>query len=105
MTDDRFLFDHTPDPTLPVAPSVLALRAALAEATRDHLAVPDAALERDWPWSGHSADVRYGLYRSFEAIETAGVEAARVLRDTNADRKSTRLNSSHIQKSRMPSSA
>ena len=29
----------------------------------------------------------------------------RVLKNTLADRKSTRLNSSHIQKSRMPSSA
>ena len=33
------------------------------------------------------------------------VEAAAAKGDTRADRKSTRLNSSHIQKSRMPSSA
>ena len=32
-------------------------------------------------------------------------EASRLIRDAELDRKSTRLNSSHIQKSRMPSSA
>ena len=33
------------------------------------------------------------------------VEAAKIILNTFSDRKSTRLNSSHIQKSRMPSSA
>ena len=46
-----------------------------------------------------------------EAISDAAIQAAKdVFHDdpdgeTGADRKSTRLNSSHIQKSRMPSSA
>ena len=40
------------------------------------------------------------------AAELQRIEAAgRVMNEIMADRKSTRLNSSHIQKSRMPSSA
>ena len=39
-----------------------------------------------------------GLLAQIQAGEAAGVDA-------HVDRKSTRLNSSHIQKSRMPSSA
>ena len=40
------------------------------------------------------------------ASETSGTQAHPIYRDSNGkDRKSTRLNSSHIQKSRMPSSA
>ena len=35
----------------------------------------------------------------------AGVAFSAIFQITSADRKSTRLNSSHIQKSRMPSSA
>ena len=38
-------------------------------------------------------------------IQSLGVETAIVIGGGNIDRKSTRLNSSHIQKSRMPSSA
>ena len=48
---------------------------------------------------------------SFDMVDIAGAGAIEVVRSNasslygNADRKSTRLNSSHIQKSRMPSSA
>ena len=40
-----------------------------------------------------------------EASAKPGILAARMYADAEKDRKSTRLNSSHIQKSRMPSSA
>ncbi len=86
VTDDAFLLAHTPDPTLPVAPAVRDLRAALAASTADLLAIPDSALETGWPWRDDEADVRYGLYRAIEAIEEATVERARILRDTGASR-------------------
>ena len=47
---------------------------------------------------GHVAD---GLVRVEEAMQAHNANTERALED----RKSTRLNSSHIQKSRMPSSA
>lgn len=86
MTDDAFLLAHTPGPTLPVARSVAALRNSLARATRDLLAIPDAALERGWQWRDDEADVRYGLYRCIEALEEAAVDVGRILRDTGARR-------------------
>jgi hypothetical protein len=86
MTVDAFLLAHTPDPTLPVAAAVLRLRAALAAASRDLLAIPDGALETPWSWRDDEADVRYGLYRAIEALEEATVEAARILRDSAASR-------------------
>ena len=51
VTDDAFLLAHTPGPTLPVAPAVRDLRAALAAATADLLAIPDSALETAAPLS------------------------------------------------------
>ena len=41
----------------------------------------------------------------FEVIEATTGEEAVTQAEAHVDRKSTRLNSSHIQKSRMPSSA
>ena len=48
-----------------------------------------------------------GLEPLMEALKTAGVTGPLLAPDTlgNGDRKSTRLNSSHSQQSRMPSSA
>ncbi len=86
VTADAFLLAHTPGPTLPVAPAVLDLRAALSAATSDLLAIPDSALEAGWPWRDDEADVRYGLFRAIEAIEEATAETARVLRDIGAHR-------------------
>ena len=65
-----------------------------------------------WAWelksvNSRSLDLRLRLPSGFDPIEAqlrAGL-ASRVRRGNIADRKSTRLNSSHIQKSRMPSSA
>jgi len=84
MTDDAFLLANTPGPTLSVPPGVLAIRAAITAATSDLLAIPDASLGAGWRWQDDEADIRYGLYRAFEAIEAAGAEVARVLRETGA---------------------
>ena len=50
-----------------------------------------------------------GRLKYLEDLKLAGLLPAKILRSPHAhatiDRKSTRLNSSHIQKSRMPSSA
>ena len=43
--------------------------------------------------------------RSDAGIVRQGTEKSEISAEFNIDRKSTRLNSSHIQKSRMPSSA
>lgn len=86
MSGDEFMLAHTPDPTLPVAPTVERLRVALAAATVDLLQIRDSALETDWPWRDDEADIRYGLYRLIEAIEEAGADVGRILRDTGARR-------------------
>ena len=86
MTDDAFLFAHSPEPTLTVAGAVAAMRDSLARATLDLSAIDDASLETGWRWGDDEADVRYGLYRCIEAIDETGVEVARVLRDTGAHR-------------------
>ena len=55
------------------------------------------------------ADTGYGnalnVRRTVQTYEAAGVAALHLEDQVLPDRKSTRLNSSHIQKSRMPSSA
>ena len=86
MTVDAFLLELTPEPTLEVARSVRLMRDALAAATTDLLAIPDSALETGWPWREDEADVRYGLYRTIEAVEASTVDTTRILRDTGARR-------------------
>jgi hypothetical protein len=83
---DQFLVRHTPEPGLEVAPAIVAMRRDLAVATADLLVIPDSALETGWQWRDDEADVRYGLYRAIEAIEEAGAQVARTLRDVDADR-------------------
>jgi DinB family protein len=84
MTD--YLSRHRPGPAVEVAPAVLVARAALAEATADLSAVPDASLEAAWPWRGEDADVRYGLYRIPEALEEAAANVARAQAEGNVAR-------------------
>ena len=63
--------------------------------------IPFAALPDRVHMDGHAAEV--GKVVEQLVADLAGNIVA--LDDGKADRKSTRLNSSHIQKSRMPSSA
>ena len=51
------------------------------------------------------AAVRKVVLENLQAEERLDAEARQILMEHSKDRKSTRLNSSHIQKSRMPSSA
>ena len=53
----------------------------------------------------HRQGLRDASFCSVEALRTAVLEFIAVWNRERVDRKSTRLNSSHIQKSRMPSSA
>ena len=83
-------------------------------AVRMALDVRDAvgALSAIWKKSGHTLACGLGVAQGFATIGTIGFEGrhdygtiGRVTNMAARDRKSTRLNSSHIQKSRMPSSA
>ena len=47
----------------------------------------------------------HGALRGADGLSPDAVQIAAAFHDMGIDRKSTRLNSSHIQKSRMPSSA
>ena len=81
-TADAALLRHT-DPVrarpLPVA--IRGARADLAAIVADILAIPEAALEREWAWiGGGEADVRNGIYRLHEILERAEVDASRLLR-------------------------
>ena len=60
-------------------------------------------------WLVLITSVSFGVYKNFTAIDMHTVHEKEVIEqrivDTNRDRKSTRLNSSHPLSSRMPSSA
>jgi len=80
---------YLPDvPVTPIAlhPAVPAARARVIAAARDLLAVPDAALERAWPWRDSEADVRYGFYRAYETLEAAGAAVRRALDEADTRR-------------------
>jgi hypothetical protein len=65
------------DPAVPRVPeSLRRARAGLATAAADYLAIPDAALTKQWLWDGrdHGDGVRYGIYRGAETIESAEAE-------------------------------
>jgi uncharacterized damage-inducible protein DinB len=85
---DTLLLRYTKGPTIEVAPAVQELRSALAGAVADLLAVPDAALEKPWPWRGEEADVRYGFYRLIEAIAEADAAVARALAEADGPPRS-----------------
>lgn len=80
---DSLLRDNTPGPTVPVAPVILAARAALADATSLLLAVGDGEpLERPWRWrdgEDGSTEARYAFYRCAEALDRAGIDAEAAL--------------------------
>ncbi|MBA3779315.1 MAG: DinB family protein [Chloroflexi bacterium] len=79
MTADAPLMRHTEaNPARPLPAAIHDARADLGPIVADMLAIPEAALERDWSWTGGGeADVRYGLYRPYELFERAQTEASR----------------------------
>ena len=70
---------------------------------------PPAAIWEFWvylePYSALAAGTLLTPAQQADAIKAAWVVALPLAKNLTTDRKSTRLNSSHIQKSRMPSSA
>jgi hypothetical protein len=70
---DERLVEWTPGPSIEPAPEVAPARAAVEDAARRLLRVPDDRLEAAWPWPGSTSevDVRYGYYRLFELLEEA----------------------------------
>jgi len=80
------LLDDLPFPAIDLHAAVPAARALITTAAHDLLAVPDEALERDWPWRDRVADVRYGFYHAYEVLEAAAADVRRVLDETGAHR-------------------
>jgi uncharacterized damage-inducible protein DinB len=70
-TLDDFLLKHAPAEPQPVHPTLLKARDSVRQALAELSDVPDAALEKEWRWRGAALDVRYGLYRQYEAFEDA----------------------------------
>jgi hypothetical protein len=69
---------------LPVA--IRGARADLQAIVSDILAIPESALERDWPWIGGGEEaVRYAIFRCYELLERAEVEASRTVRADGRD--------------------
>jgi hypothetical protein len=68
---DDFLVRHAPAPLQPIEPGALAARAQVRETLRALAGVADSALERPWPWRDGEVDIRYGVYRQYEALEEA----------------------------------
>ena len=81
---DQFLLDHAPASPLPIQPELIDARRSIVAALGDLAAIPDSALERPWPWRGDDADVRYGFYRQYEALEEARSAVRRGLAVGNA---------------------
>jgi hypothetical protein len=54
---------------------LLAARAAVDAVLRSLLAIPDGALEKDWPWRDDGTELRYGLYHLYEHLEKAQASA------------------------------
>ncbi len=66
-----YVVSHLPAAVAPVSPALLKARAALDTAAAEYLEIGDDSLEKPWPWRDANADVRYGLFRSIEAVEEA----------------------------------
>ena len=79
---------------------LMNFRLARPAALVDLNAIPALAYVRE-----DGGQVRFGAMTRQRSIEFSPVVRRRLPLLAEADRKSTRLNSSHIQKSRMPSSA
>jgi hypothetical protein len=69
-TLDEFLLRHAPAEPRPLHPTLRAARDSVRQALTELSHVADESLEKEWTWRGHdNADVRYGLYRQYEALE------------------------------------
>ena len=74
--------------------------------SRERMRIPRIFEERgEREFRAIESDVILGFLHGFDGVLSLGGGAPMTESVCNADRKSTRLNSSHIQKSRMPSSA
>jgi hypothetical protein len=76
---DEFLARHAPTAVAPPPTELAAARASITDALSRLSRIDGAALEKPWPWRGEEADVRYGLYRQYEALEQARAEVAALL--------------------------
>lgn len=68
---DDFLLRLAQAPPVPVAPELLRARDSIRTCLAALREVPDSALEHTWQWRGGDLDVRYGIYRQYEALEDA----------------------------------
>ena len=68
---DDFVVRLAPSATNPVPAELLRARESVRATLSGLRDVVDESLERDWEWRDHDLDVRYGLYRQFEAMEDA----------------------------------
>jgi hypothetical protein len=66
---DDFMLRLAPQPPLPIDQTLARARGSIRSALADLAAVDDSAMEKPWPWRGEEADVRYGFYRQYEALE------------------------------------
>ena len=78
--------------------------AAAGERVGDFALIDHNGAFQSMAWHDDAAAIAI-LPQAVGATDTASLAAMQALQATYQDRKSTRLNSSHIQKSRMPSSA
>jgi hypothetical protein len=81
------LLRHTADELArPLAVAITGARGDLPALVADVLTIPEAALERDWPWIGGGEEsVRYGTYRAAEILERAQLDASRALAASGVD--------------------
>lgn len=80
-------------PTRPLPDALATARADVLAAARDILAIPEGSLAKPWAWRGASAEeVRYGAYRAAELMESAELDARRMMAPLEAtERRAARL--------------
>ncbi len=76
---DDFMLRLAPAPPMSLEPALARARDSINTALVDLRAVADASLERGWPWRDGEADVRYGFYRQYEALEGARAQVRRLI--------------------------
>lgn len=84
---DAPLLEQT-DPGLarPLPAAIQAARALLPQLVADSLAIPESALQAEWPWiGGGEEEVRYAFYRAQELFERAEIDASRAVAAAGRD--------------------